>query len=100
QTAVLLSVEMQEGNNIVQFGADVQRKIDEIRRTLPPDLRVDLGAYQPGVVRTTMFHLGREFAISLAAVILVTVLLLPVRVAAIAAVAIPVTVAITLALLE
>ncbi|HEX8907196.1 MAG TPA: efflux RND transporter permease subunit, partial [Longimicrobiaceae bacterium] len=60
----------------------------------------DLVADQPAVVRTTMFHLGREFAISLAAVILVTVLLLPVRVAAIAAVAIPVTVAITLALLS
>ncbi|HEX8906686.1 MAG TPA: efflux RND transporter permease subunit, partial [Longimicrobiaceae bacterium] len=70
ETAVLLSVEMQEGNNIVRFGADVQRKIDEIRRTLPPDLRVDLVADQPAVVRTTMLHLGREFAISLAAVIL------------------------------
>jgi multidrug efflux pump subunit AcrB/outer membrane protein TolC len=100
QTAVLLSVEMQEGNNIVRFGADVRRKLEEVRRTLPPDLRVELVADQPGVVRTTMFHLGREFAISLAAVILVTMLLLPVRVAAIAAVAIPVTVAITLALLE
>ena len=100
QPAILLSVEMQEGNNIVRFGQDVERAVDQVKRTLPPGLRIDLVADQPGVVRETMFHLGREFTISLVAVILVTVLLLPVRVAAIAAVAIPVTVAITLALLE
>src|SRR5262249_42416453 len=42
----------------------------------------------------------REFLITLAAVILVTVLLLPLRVATIAAVAIPITVAITVAILN
>ena len=47
-----------------------------------------------------MIEFGREFLITLAAVILVTVLLLPLRVAAIAAVAIPITVAITVAILN
>ena len=47
-----------------------------------------------------MIEFGREFLITLAAVVLVTVLLLPLRVAAIAAVAIPITVAITVGILN
>jgi multidrug efflux pump subunit AcrB/outer membrane protein TolC len=95
EPALMLSVEMQEGNNIVEFGEALRRKLDEVTRILPPDLRIDLVADQPEMVRERISHFIKEFGIAIAAVILVTVLLLPFRVALIAALAIPSTVAIT-----
>jgi multidrug efflux pump subunit AcrB len=98
--AVLMSVEMQEGRNIVRFGADLETALDSARRLLPPDLVVERVADQPTQVRHRVLDFGREFAIAVVAVILVTVLLLPLRVAAIAALAIPATVAVTVAALH
>jgi multidrug efflux pump subunit AcrB/outer membrane protein TolC len=100
ETSVLLAIEMQEGHNIVKFGDDVRAKLAQLRETLPPDLVIQPIADQPAQVQHRMVEFGREFLITLAAVILVTVLLLPLRVAAIAAVAIPITVAITVAILN
>ena len=100
ESSVLLAIEMQEGHNIVRFGDDVRAKLAELRPTLPPDLVIQPIADQPAQVQHRMVEFGREFLITLAAVILVTVLLLPLRVAAIAAVAIPITVAITVAILN
>ena len=100
QSTVLLAIEMQEGHNIVKFGNEVRQKLAELQKTLPPDLVIQPIADQPEHVQRRMIEFGREFLITLAAVILVTVLLLPLRVAAIAAVAIPITVAITVAILN
>jgi multidrug efflux pump len=100
ESTVLLAVEMQEGHNIVRFGDDVRAKLAELRATLPSDLVIQPIADQPAQVQHRMIEFGREFLITLAAVILVTVLLLPLRVAAIAAVTIPITVAITVAILN
>ncbi len=92
---LMVSVEMQEGNNIVDFGKAIREKIEHVRTLLPPDLKLDLLADQPRVVDERISSFIHEFGIAIAAVILVTVLLLPFRVAVIAALAIPVTVAIT-----
>ena len=100
ESTVLLAVEMQEGHNIVKFGDEVREKLSELRSVLPPDLVIQPIADQPEHVQHRMIEFGREFLITLAAVILVTVLLLPLRVAAIAAVAIPITVAITVSILS
>ncbi|HEY6825765.1 MAG TPA: efflux RND transporter permease subunit, partial [Gemmatimonadaceae bacterium] len=100
QSTVLLAIEMQEGHNIVKFGDEVRAKLAQLKTTLPPDLVIQPIADQPEHVQHRMIEFGREFLITLAAVILVTVLLLPLRVAAIAAVAIPITVAITVAILN
>jgi multidrug efflux pump subunit AcrB/outer membrane protein TolC len=98
--AVMLSVEMQDGRNVVEFGEAVAEKLAEVRRTFPPDLEVTLVADQPRVVEERISHFNGEFFIAIVAVILVTVLLLPWRVATIAAVAIPVTIACTFAALD
>ena len=100
EPTVLLAVEMQEGHNIVEFGDKVRGKLAELRGSLPADLVIQPIADQPEHVQRRMIEFGREFLITLAAVILVTVLLLPLRVAAIAAVAIPITVAITVSILN
>lgn len=98
--ALLLTVEMLEGNNIVEFGEDLKRRLAGLRGQLPPDLEIDLIADQPEVVRQRISHFVKEFGIAIGSVILVTLLLLPLRVALIAAVAIPVTVATTFAVMN
>ena len=95
EPALMLAVEMQEGNNIVEFGDAVRAKLNEVKTTLPPDIRVDFVADQPRMVHERISHFIREFGIAIIAVILVTILLLPFHVALIAALAIPVTVAVT-----
>ncbi|MGB9612311.1 MAG: efflux RND transporter permease subunit, partial [Bryobacteraceae bacterium] len=84
EPAVLVSVEMQEGYNIVEFGRALRDKLAQVRATLPPDLRIDIIADQPAVVERRITHFIREFGIAIGAVILVTIVLLPLRVAVIA----------------
>jgi len=100
EPAVLVSVEMQEGYNIVEFGRALRARLENARAALPPDLHIDILADQPAVVERRITHFIREFGIAIAAVILVTILLLPFRVALIASLAIPVTVAATFSLLH
>ncbi len=91
QPAVMLSVEMQKGQNIVELGDKVGLVLERIRPLLPPDLKLDFVAHQPEVVQERMSGMGHEFLIAIICVVVVTVLLLPFRVALIAAMAIPVT---------
>jgi multidrug efflux pump subunit AcrB/outer membrane protein TolC len=100
QKSILLAVQVHEGNNIVSFGHDLQKTLDRVQRTLPPDVQLDLIANQPRVVSERIGDFFREFGIAIIAVILVTMLLLPMRVALVASVAIPVTVSITFGLLN
>src|SRR5579864_8936991 len=100
ERAMLLSVEMQEGNNIVDFGKEVHASLDRLHPLLPPDLKIEFVADQPTVVADRVKHFIREFGIAIASVILVTMLLLPFRVALVSAVAIPVTISATFGLLN
>jgi multidrug efflux pump subunit AcrB/outer membrane protein TolC len=100
ERAILLSVEMQEGNNIVDFGKELHAALDSLRPLLPPDLKIDMVADQPKVVAQRVKDFIREFGIAIASVILVTIVLLPFRVALVSAVAIPVTVSATFGLLN
>src|SRR5271165_2541715 len=100
ERAMLLSVEMQEGNNIVDFGKELDASLDSLRPLLPPDLKIDMVADQPKVVAQRVKDFIREFGTAIASVILVTVLLLPFRVALVSAVAIPVTISATFGVLN
>jgi multidrug efflux pump subunit AcrB len=98
--AVLIALEMHQGNNIVEFGREVERTLERIRGSLPADLYVTLVADQPRIVQERVGSFLRDFRLAILAVIGVTLLLLPLRVAAIAATAIPVTMAATFALMR
>jgi multidrug efflux pump subunit AcrB/outer membrane protein TolC len=100
EAALLVSVEMLEGNNIVDFGHELKGRLEKVRTMLPPDLKIDLIADQPAVVEDRITHFIREFGIAIASVILVTLLLLPFRVSLIAALAIPVTIAATFSVMH
>jgi multidrug efflux pump subunit AcrB len=91
---------MQKGKNVTELGDRLDEVMTELRTLLPPDLKVDLIADQPLMVRERMAHLGREFMLAIGSVILVTIILLPFHVALIAAVAIPVTLCTTIGIMN
>ena len=98
--SILLSVEMQKGRNIVQLGEQIDQVFVRLKSILPPDIRLDLIANQPAVVKTRISNLSHEFMLAIGSVILVTIVLLPVRVAVIAALAIPITLCATLGVMN
>jgi multidrug efflux pump subunit AcrB/outer membrane protein TolC len=100
EPTILLSVEMHEGNNIVEFGKRLHETLARVQSSLPPDVQLEFVADQPRVVSERVSDFTREFGIAIISVILVTMVLLPMRVALVSAVAIPVTVSITFAMLN
>ena len=98
--SVLLSIEMQKEKNIVELGDKLGAILSRLKARLPPDLVLELIADQPRVVKERTTHLTHEFMLAIGSVILVTILLLPIRVALIAALAIPVTLCTTLGIMK
>ncbi len=99
-SALMISVEMQPGTNIVEFGHAIQAKLHEVQALLPSDIGIVVINDQPAVVAHAIGHFIKEFLIAIVAVLLVTVVLLPPRVAATAAIAIPLTIAATFSVLQ
>lgn len=96
--AVVLSLEMQNGNNIVDFGDEVDEVLNQFKAQ-HPDISVNKISNAPQVVNKAISHFLKEFAIAIIAVIIVIMLLLPFRVAGVAALTIPVSVLMTLSAL-
>ena len=86
---LLVSLEMKSGENVVRFGDAVQKAIDKFSVLLPHDIKIITISNIPNVVSKAIANFLKEFAVAMIAVILVTVLLLPLRVARIAAMSIP-----------
>ena len=87
---VLLSMEMQAGNNIVEYG----REVDEVLHTfieeeLPADVRVQRIADQAKVVGDSVHSFLRDLFVAMAIIIVVMMLLFPLRSAIVAALTIP-----------
>lgn len=96
---ILLSLEMQQGNNIVDFGKDVQVALDAFKKNCPKDIEVNVISNLPQYVNDSVSDFMREFLIAIIAVILVVMLLLPKKVAAIAGITVPIAILITLGFL-
>ena len=87
---VLLSLEMTAGNNIVQYGKEVDQVLDDFRqRELPEDVTITRIADQPKVVSLSVTDFLRDLLISMAIIILVMMVLFPLRSAIVAAITIP-----------
>jgi multidrug efflux pump subunit AcrB len=95
EKAVLLTIQMHEGNNIVKFGKDVQKTIGEVSRQLPGSVKLTTIVDQPRIVNENVTRFLREFLMAIAAVILVVFLMLPLSIATVAALAIPMTISVT-----
>lgn len=96
---ILLSLEMQPGNNIVEFGDDVDKALAEFQKYCPNDIEVAKISELPKYVSDSVNNFMYEFIIAIIAVILVTMVLLPFRVASVAGITVPISVMISLAIL-
>ena len=82
---LLISMEMQQGNNIVQYGKEVDQVLKQFQEELPEGVNIERIADQPKVVGDSIRTFLLEMLIAICAVILVTMALLPLRVASVAA---------------
>lgn len=96
---IVISLEMAAGKNIVHFGEQLDERLNEVSKNLPPDITITKLANQPKVVEESISHFMTEFGFALIGVIIVALLMLPFRVAAVAAATIPITIAATLAIM-
>ena len=95
---IVLSLEMNEGSNIVKFGGNVKNKIKDFEKTLPKDVTIYPITDQSSVVNSSIVDFLKELLIAICSVVLVIMLLLPMRVAAVAASTIPITIFMSLGL--
>nr|WP_295864996.1 efflux RND transporter permease subunit [uncultured Chitinophaga sp.] len=97
---MMLAIEMQPGNNIVQFGHLVEDRLKALGQELPPDVKIKTIVNQPEVVDESIRHFMKEFGLAIASVIVVVMLLLPFRVAAVSSLAAPISILITFGLIN
>ena len=89
---VLLSMEMTPGNNVVQYGREVDKVLSDFRENeLPEDVSVTRIADKPKVVAMSVSDFLRDLLISMLIIILVMMVLFPLRSAVVAAITIPLT---------
>ncbi len=98
--ALLLTLEMQPGNNIVHFGEEVEEVLAAFENEVDADVHINLISNLPEVVDESISHFLKEFGIAILSVVIVCMIFLPFRVASVAAVSIPISILITLFILQ
>ena len=97
---LLLSMEMTPGNNVIQYGKDVDRVLNEFRTSeLPADVSVTRIADKPKVVTMSITSFLRDLLISMLVIILVMMVLFPLRSAIVAAITIPLSTFVSVAIM-
>ena len=97
---VLLSMEMTPGNNVVQYGQQVDKVLNEFRQNeLPEDVKVTRIADKPKVVAKSVSDFLRDLLISMLIIILVMMVLFPIRSAIVAAITIPLSTFVSVAVM-
>ena len=97
---VLLSMEMTPGNNVVQYGQEVDRVLSSFAaEELPDDVHVTRIADKPKVVATSVSDFLRDLLISMVIIILVMMVLFPIRSAIVAAATIPLSTFVSVAVM-
>jgi multidrug efflux pump subunit AcrB len=99
QRAVFLSVTMQEGRNIHDVTAGIKAVLEDFRKPLPADTRLEIGFDQSRNVEHRMTRLERDFTLALL-LVLVTLAPLGFRPALIVMLSIPLCLALGLAALQ
>ncbi|MBR5665288.1 MAG: efflux RND transporter permease subunit, partial [Bacteroidales bacterium] len=99
ENALVLSVEMQPGNNIVTFGKQIEKQLDKFQKSLPEDVQLYRITDLPKVVSTSVYSFLRDLGVAILVVIFVMLMLFPVRSALITASSIPITITITWAIM-
>ena len=97
--ALIISVEMRKGYNIVAYGQKVEKALHEFKSQLPDSVHLYRITDQPKVVQRSVNSFLRDLVISMIVVIAVMLLLFPFRTALIASSGLPVCTAFSIGLM-
>ena len=97
--ALIISVEMRKGYNIVAYGKKVEKVLSEFKENLPDSVMMYRITDQPKVVRKSVNAFLRDLLISMIVVIAVMLMLFPFRTALIASSGLPVCTAVSIGLM-
>ncbi len=97
--ALVLSIEMRSGNNIVSFGKDIDRIVAEVSESFPDSVTITKISDQPKVVDTSVWAFVRDLVIAMIVVILVMLILFPLKSALIASSGVPICTTIAIAIM-
>jgi len=97
---VLLSMEMTPGNNVIQYGKEVESVLSRFAaEELPADVNVTRIADKPKVVSLSITSFLRDLLVSMLIIILVMMVLFPLRSAIVAAITIPLSTFVSVAIM-
>ncbi len=97
--SVILSLEMREGYNIVEYGKDVDKVLNVFSDTLPEDVKIERIVDQPKVVNQSVLSFLRDLVLAIIIVIVVLIILFPLRSALVSATMIPITIFISVGIM-
>ena len=97
---VLLSMEMTPGNNVVEYGEEVESVLSSFAaEELPDDVTITRIADKPKVVALSVSNFLRDLIISMVIIILVMMVLFPLRSAIVASITIPLSTFVSVAIM-
>ena len=99
EKALVMSIEMRPGNNIVSFGKDIDKVVSEISAKFPESVTITKISDQPKVVDTSVWAFVRDLVIAMIVVILVMLILFPLKSALIASSGVPICTTIAIAIM-
>ncbi len=97
--AVLLSMESRSGENVVEFGRQVDKVLEQFKEELPHSVTMQRIADQPKVVDGSVTSFLSDLVKSIVIVVLVMLVLFSFRSAIVAAISIPISIFITIAIM-
>lgn len=89
---ILLSIEMRKGVNVVEKGKQVNEILDDFRHDIPKDVKLYSIADLSKVVDHSVNSFLQEMLIAVIAVVIVVIAFMPMRVALVSAITIPITI--------
>ena len=96
---IILSMEMREGFNIVEYGQQVDEVLKSFEKELPKSVSISRIADQPKVVDESVTSFVRDLFIAIIIVIAVMMILFPFKSAVVAATSIPISIFISIAIM-
>ena len=97
---VLLSMEMTPGNNVVQYGEEIESVLSSFAaEELPDDVTITRIADKPKVVALSVSNFLRDLIVSMVIIILVMMVLFPLRSAIVASITIPLSTFVSVAIM-
>lgn len=97
--ALVLSITMRPGNNVVAFGDAVAEQVDDFMRICPPDIRLHRITDQPVSVHKSVRSFMKDLIEAVLVVIFVMLVLFPLRTALVSSTSVPVCIAATFAIM-